>query len=223
MRRFMKTQVLERKYGLDLTGIQCMDLKAQLADRDIVTGDNTRKALRELSSDQQKNVVLGIHSFLSTAVSYLQEKLPLSNQLLRQLGCMNPAKRKKESTVLSIQHLGTTLQPNLNDTDIVDEWKAFQLDDDLPAYDPKERIELFWNQVFDLQGPDGNNRYKVMPAVVKSALVLAQTNADSECSLSINTRIITDDRSLLGEKTIIGLHVVKEAVWFFDPVSSQLE
>ena len=133
---------------------------------------------------------------------------------------MNPAKRKKESTVLLIQHLPTTLQPNLNDTDIVDEWKTFQLDDDLPAYDPKERIELFWNQVFDLQGPDGNNRYKVMPAVVKSAFVLAQTNADSEHNLSVNARIITDDRCLLGEKTIIGLHIVKEAVWFFDPVSS---
>ena len=177
MRRFMKTQVLERKYGLDLAGIQCRDLKAQLADRDIVIGDNTRKALRELSPDQQKKFMLGIRSFFSTAVSYFQEKLPLCNQLLRQLGCMNPAKRKKESTVLSIQHLATTLQPNLNDTDIVDEWKAFQLDDDLPAYNPKERIELFWNQVFDLQGPDGNNRYKVMPALVKSALVLAQTNA----------------------------------------------
>ena len=87
--------------------------------------------------------MLGICSFFSNAVSYLQEKLPLSNLLLRQLGCINPAKRKKESTVLLIQHLATTLQPNLNDTDIVDEWKAFQLDDDLPVYDPKERIELF--------------------------------------------------------------------------------
>ena len=219
----MKTQVLWRKYGLDLAGIQCRDLKAQLADRDIVIEDNTRKALGELSPGEQKNVVLGIRSFFSTAVSYLQEELSLSNQLLRQLGCMNPAKRKEEPTVLSIQQLATTLQPNLNDTGIVDEWKAFQLDGDLPAYDLKERIELFWNKVFDLQGPDGNNRYKVMPAVVKSALVLAQTNADSEHSLSVNARIITDDRSLLGEKTVIGLHVVKEAVQFFDPVSSRQE
>ena len=62
-----------------------------------------------------------------------------------------------------------------------------------------------------------------MPAVVKSALVLVQTNADSEHRLSVNTRIITDGRSLLGEKTIIGIRIVKEAVQFFDPVSSQPE
>ena len=41
-----------------------------------------------------------------------------------------------------------------------------------------------------------------------------------QSSLSVNARIVTDDRSLLGEKTIIGLHVVKEAVQFFDPVSN---
>ena len=70
MRRFMKTQVFERKYGLDLAGIQCRDLKAQLADRDTVIGDNTRKALRKLLPDQQTNVP-GICSFFSTTVSYL--------------------------------------------------------------------------------------------------------------------------------------------------------
>ena len=42
-RRFMKTQVLERKYGLDLAGIQCRDLKAQLADRGIVIGDTQER------------------------------------------------------------------------------------------------------------------------------------------------------------------------------------
>ena len=66
-------------------------------------------------------------------------------------------------------------------------------------------------------------RYKLLPTVVKSALVLAQTNADSECSLSVNARIVTQERANLGEKTTIGLHIVKEAVRFFDPTSSQPE
>ena len=60
----------------------------------------------------------------------------------------------------------------------------------------------------------------MLPVVVKSTLVLAQTNAESEGSLSVNTRIVTEERPSLGEKTIIGLHVVKEAIQFFDPVSN---
>ena len=59
--------------------------------------------------------------------------------------------------------------------------------------------------------------------MIKSALVLAQTNAESERSLSINARIVTQKRASLGEKTIVGLHVLKDAVKFFDPVSNQPE
>ena len=66
-------------------------------------------------------------------------------------------------------------------------------------------------------------RYKVLPSVIKSAPVLAQTNAESEWSLSVNARIVTQERASLGEKTIIGPHIVKEAVKFFDSVSYRPE
>ena len=66
----------------------------------------------------------------------------------------------------------------------------FQVDNDLPAYDPKEGTEVFWKQVFEL--PASNVDYKVLPVVVKSVLVLVQTIAESECSLSIIARIVTE-------------------------------
>ena len=37
----------------------------------------------------------------------------------------------------------------------------------------------------------------------------------------MNAAIVTQERTLLSENTIIGLRVVKEAVRFFDPVSNQ--
>ena len=79
----MKTLVLEKKYGSDLASIECKDLKLQLTEEDIVIGDSMRKAHKGLSPDQQRNTVLGIHSFLGTILSYLQLKLSLGNQLLR--------------------------------------------------------------------------------------------------------------------------------------------
>ena len=82
---------------------------------------------------------------------------------------------------------------------------------------------MFWNAVFELHSVDGSMRYKVLPSVIKSALVLAQINAESEWSLSVNARIVTQERASLGEKTIIGLHIVKEAVKFFDLVSNRPE
>ena len=68
-----------------------------------------------------------------------------------------------------------------------------------------------------------NNRYPNLIPVVKTALVLCQNNADSERSLSVNGRIVTKDRPLLGEQTIVGLHAVKDAVKYFDPVHNRPE
>ena len=59
--------------------------------------------------------------------------------------------------------------------------------------------------------------------MIKSALLLAQTNAEPERSLSINVRIVTQERTSLGEKTVVGLHVLKDAVRLFDAVSNQSE
>lgn len=42
-------------------------------------------------------------------------------------------------------------------------------------------------------------RYLALPKVVKSGLVLSQMNAESERSLSVNARIVTLERTLLGE------------------------
>ena len=57
--------------------------------------------------------------------------------------------------------------------------------------------------------------------VIKSALILGQTNAESECSLSVNARVVIQDRTLLNEETIVGLGVIKEAVRFTDAIYHQ--
>ena len=77
--------------------------------------------------------------------------------------------------------------------------------------------------VFLLESPDGQARYKLLPRVIKSALVLGQTNAECEHSLSINAKVVTSDRPFLSNETIVGTRVVKEAVRFYDPVSNKPE
>lgn len=43
-------------------------------------------------------------------------------------------------------------------------------------------------------------------------------NAGTERSLSVNARIVTKERTRLGERTIVGFRAVKDAVKFQDPV-----
>ena len=54
------------------------------------------------------------------------------------------------------------------------------------------------------------------PEVVKVGLILAQINAESERSLTVNARIVTKECDL-GETITVGLRAVKEAVRFYKP------
>ena len=82
----MVRSAIDKKYGCDLTSIECEDIELQLSDKDIVIGVDTRNVLKDLSHDQQKYAMLGIQPFFSITVAELQSKLPLKNDLLRQLG-----------------------------------------------------------------------------------------------------------------------------------------
>ena len=45
MRRFMKPQTTEKKYGTELVSIQCTDTKLQLVDEELIIRDATQKVL----------------------------------------------------------------------------------------------------------------------------------------------------------------------------------
>ena len=89
--------MIDKKFGSDFI-IDCKNVKLQLQDKELVIGSNTKKVLKELPSDQQKHALLGIRSFFGTTLTELQQKLPLQNNLLRRLGCLNPSVMKCKST-----------------------------------------------------------------------------------------------------------------------------
>ena len=60
LRRFMKADAVGRKYGSELVTIDCKDVTLQLQEDDLVIGTRTRKALKNLTSDQQKCFILGV-------------------------------------------------------------------------------------------------------------------------------------------------------------------
>ena len=205
--------------GRELVSVDCKDTKNQLDDQHLMIGDAARRNLKSLPAEVQKRVLLGIKSFYIAVIVHLQTRLPLNNGLLKALGCLNPKKRQRTSTVNSIAELARKLQSSLNVSAVQDEWKSYQVDSDVQEVTQGERVDHYWNKVFMLTSSHGHFKYRNLEKVVKSGLVLAQVNAESERSLSVNARVVTKERAQLGEQTIIGLRTVKEAVSFYDPVS----
>ena len=71
MRRFLKPQATEMKYGAELASVECTNTKPQLADKEMVIGNGTWKALSALQAEEQKRSMLGKRLFFSIATSYL--------------------------------------------------------------------------------------------------------------------------------------------------------
>ena len=86
----------------------------------------------------------------------------------------------------------------------------------------RKELKYFGNKFLNFKNLLVNQNIKFYRCC-EISMVLKQTNAESERSLSVNARIVTKDRSLLGEKTFVGIHTLKEAVWFFDPDNKQPE
>ena len=202
MRRFVQADQLKDVHGSALQSVSCQAIKDQLPDGELVIGDNIRKYLPLLKPDKQKAALLGMRAFWGAAVSHLQAKLSLNNRVLKDLGCLNPLKRERKSTTISIQNLSRKLLPEFDTAAVLDEWKLYQNDGDISDIDSDQRVDHYWNAVFLLTSVEGNGRYQLLPRLVKSCLVLAQANADSERSLSVNARVVTKERSRLGSRPL---------------------
>ena len=200
-----------------------MQINVWLKDADIAIGDRARGILRQLKKDKERGCMLGVRAFFCAAITHLQCKSPLQDNLLQDLGCLHPKQLEHRRTQSAIQNVAHKLQPKIDVSLVSDEWKALQSDSDLDSIDKEQRIEYYWNDVFALKSVANTNRYTVLPCVIKSGLVLAQMNAESERSLSISARVLTKDRCALGDTTICGLLAVKDAVRFYYPVGTQPE
>ena len=71
-----------------------------------------------------------------------------------------------------------------------------------------------------MQSADGDLRYKLLPVVIRTALVQAQTCTESECQSM--QELSLKKEHLLVKKAILD-YVMKEVVRFYSPVCNQPE
>lgn len=77
-------------------------------------------------------------------------------------------------------------------------------DQDVDQLDKGQCVDHFWRAVFSHKSLNETGpRFSAIPKVVKSGLILAQSNAESERSLSVNAHIVTQEETPLGERIIV--------------------
>ena len=111
MCRFLKSDTVKSKWRSDLPKLPCDHVGEQLNDADVAIGDRARGILRLLKKDKERGFVLGVRAFFCAAITHLQCKLLLQNNLLQDLGYLHPKQLERRRTQSSIQNVARNFQP----------------------------------------------------------------------------------------------------------------
>ena len=127
MSRFLKPKVLQKKTSRTVEmGVKHSD--SQLKDSELEIGLPTKQALNDVkNSGMQKQCYLGIRTFFTETLTYMQKSLALRNPLIEALTCLHPAEKAKITSVEKIRKVGDSL-PCIKPeelTVLTDEWRIY--------------------------------------------------------------------------------------------------
>ncbi|CAF5222936.1 unnamed protein product, partial [Rotaria magnacalcarata] len=80
-------------------------------------------------------------------------------------------------------------------------------------------VDFYWNKVLSIVQINGYPKYPILSKLVKNIFIISHGNADVERGFSANANVLTEDRTLLSEKSINGLRAIYDGVEFLGPGS----
>ena len=103
MLRFLKnSDVSAQNTGKKLLEVNVEEKNSQLSDMEV--GQST-KALLDKKKDIAKIELMNMKKFYQTVTQFLQRRLPLNNELLRDITCLHPSMQKSESGSKKIRNV----------------------------------------------------------------------------------------------------------------------
>ncbi|CAF3857221.1 unnamed protein product [Rotaria sp. Silwood1] len=202
-------------------------LLGKVVDR--ILSEETRKSLALLSKDKKETFFRDVRNIFQSIASYLKSNLPLNNSFLRDLKILGPSYRSDPQAIDAIVRIGRFIPGLLssNEIDLLnDEWLMYSIEtiddswlikrkyNDLHGREHIEyhEIDYYWNKVFSIVRVNGHPKYSTLRKLVKNVLIVSHGNADVERGFSTNGNILTEERTLLSEKSINGLQAIYDGV-----------
>lgn len=184
---------------------------------DVFVGAEVNDELLKVREKHRLVFVKQAHHHYRTAAEHIMKKSSLLKPILKCFQCLQPNKRILDQSSLDIVTISKALPLNTNTNLLFDEWKLLQSEPDQGINDKCEvRIDSYWNYFMTLKNALGSPKYPTVSAVVKAALAVSHGNSDVERGFSTSVRILTEDRSLLSERTLNAVLVVKSALKMYD-------
>lgn len=104
---------------------------------------------------------------------------------------------------------------NVNTDLILDEFLLLKSESQLPKYYYHERIDTYWQRIFDIKRESGEYKYVYIPILIKSVLILSHGQADVERGFSKSVRTLTKERANMNEQTLNNILLISSALEIF--------
>jgi hypothetical protein len=155
----------------------------------------------------------------------------LNNSFLCDLKILGVSHRSDPQGSDAIVRIGRYIPGllSVNEIDLLsDEWLMYSIEtiDDswivkrkYNDVDGKEHVEyheidFYWNKVLSMVRSNGYPKYPTLSKLIKNILIISHGNADVERGFSVNGNILTEERTLLSEKSVNGLRATYDAIAF---------
>ncbi|CAF1530611.1 unnamed protein product [Adineta ricciae] len=229
---FIKTDVVQHKSGQELLIITLDQVNLWRSEKELRIGEQTTKLISSLNFDEKKSFYQDVRKIYEAIGNYLKKNLPLDNILLRDLQVLNYSSKSDPTSNDQILRVARAIPNLFNDREIdslTNEWilYCFELIDESWIIKDKyidangldhikyHSIDYYWSKVFSILTNNGTPKYQTLAKLIRNVLIIAHGNADVERAFSINSNIITDNRTLLSETSINGLRLVYDGVKYF--------
>ena len=181
---FMKFEVIIDLSAKKLKKLNIEDNVRQ--PRTFFFGEKNEKLIKKIMKSKSDSVLVKDflteieQVFIKSAV-YIQKKYAMDNELLICLSALDPIVRghsKAHSLLLKLIEFFKFAIPSESDNDITNQLMNFKIDQCLPNFEIGERIDKWWNFVFQ------SGRYPSLSKIVKAALSIF-TGPQIEASFSV--------------------------------------
>ena len=161
--------------------------------------------IETLPKKEKLTLMTEIKQFYVTAIKHITKKIP-SLKTLKYFQCLSPENIKNPASESYISKIEKLLPLYDLDVDILScEWRLLQFNDTIRfSLNKYERVDSYWNNIFTLQDQP-NPRYRLLKRVVQNALALSQRNAAIQRGFSKSSKLLTEDKSIMTERTLNAL------------------
>lgn len=176
----------------------------------------------ELRNDKQKSSEINLFAFncrkhFKATAEYLLKKIPLFDDcnMLKLTRIIHPKYISQDPK--DIITIAKKIPGFIEFSHLENEWRLLTLnrdkyfkDIDLD-YNKNNRIDHFWRNVFD-EKFSGELKFPYLKKVVTGILILSHGNSEVERGFSTSSKIVTDDRSWLKEKTLNSVLFILDSI-----------